>query len=603
MTPNLYNGNISHMVTTITNPTTGDVLPQATTYNYDQLNRLVKSIAVGNSITNNSWNAPTLNNSYENNYTYDANGGILTAMARNQAGTIIDQQTYQHESIGGKRINNRIYAINDAASATSGNDLLNQIPFNTANVNGANNYTYTPIGERKSNVQEQIAEMKWGINGKLLSVTRTPNSTKLNVKLDYDANAKRIAEHEYSSAGVWSKSTYYVRDAQGNIMSTYEHTNVGTASFAQTERHLYGSSSLGIDVARVELISPVPYTGNYTTTLGNKRYSLTNHLGNVLATITDKKIPVGTGNTVSYYKADIISSADYAPFGAYLTERTFNAGAYPNGFNGKRNDNALGLQDYGMRLYNPMERVFPTSDPLSKNFAWNSNYAFAENDVIRSIDLDGKEKFISTDGALIGYTGRSTQVRVVDDKNIKAVGFWIKTANNPPKNSDDQFAARSTERAKSLSTLNKWESYKRWEESGGLEGSYDGANTGGDLSGREGLHKTLDGVGEAGTQLQNISPLTGGFAPIVATTGAVLQTASLGGQTLLDINEKGAKQGLVNGTIRAFGFGVGKLLGNMAEKLPKETEALSNGLQIPLNKGIDIVVDKVIEKSENQNKK
>ena len=37
---------------------------------------------------------------------------------------------------------------------------------------------------------------------------------------------------------------------------------------------------------------------------------------------------------------------------------------------------------------------FLSVDPLAKSYPWNSTYAFAENDVIRAIDLDGLEKFI-----------------------------------------------------------------------------------------------------------------------------------------------------------------------------------------------------------------
>jgi hypothetical protein len=37
---------------------------------------------------------------------------------------------------------------------------------------------------------------------------------------------------------------------------------------------------------------------------------------------------------------------------------------------------------------------FLSVDPLAKSYPWNSTYAFAENDVIRSIDLDGLEKLI-----------------------------------------------------------------------------------------------------------------------------------------------------------------------------------------------------------------
>lgn len=72
---------------------------------------------------------------------------------------------------------------------------------------------------------------------------------------------------------------------------------------------------------------------------------------------------------------------------------------YKYGFNGKENDREVvgtgsGTQDYGMRIYNPSLGKFLSVDPLQKDFAWNSSYAFAENDVIRAVDLDGKEKRI-----------------------------------------------------------------------------------------------------------------------------------------------------------------------------------------------------------------
>jgi len=69
---------------------------------------------------------------------------------------------------------------------------------------------------------------------------------------------------------------------------------------------------------------------------------------------------------------------------------------YRYGFNGKENDNEVkgdGMQlDYGFRIYDPRLGRFLTVDPISSSFPWNSSYAFGENDVIRSIDLDGLEK-------------------------------------------------------------------------------------------------------------------------------------------------------------------------------------------------------------------
>ena len=70
-------------------------------------------------------------------------------------------------------------------------------------------------------------------------------------------------------------------------------------------------------------------------------------------------------------------------------------GLYRYGFNGKENDNEVkgdgNQQDYGLRIYDPRLGRFLSVDPLGKDYPWNSTYAFAENDVIRNIDLDGGE--------------------------------------------------------------------------------------------------------------------------------------------------------------------------------------------------------------------
>lgn len=59
-------------------------------------------------------------------------------------------------------------------------------------------------------------------------------------------------------------------------------------------------------------------TGKLTTfTRGNKLFELSNHLGNVLVTVTDKKLPVpNTANTeVANYLPDVATATDYYPFG------------------------------------------------------------------------------------------------------------------------------------------------------------------------------------------------------------------------------------------------------------------------------------------------
>jgi RHS repeat-associated protein len=95
-----------------------------------------------------------------------------------------------------------------------------------------------------------------------------------------------------------------------------------------------------------------------------------------------------------------------------MPKRSYSAaGSYRYGFNGKENDNDVkGLgnqQDYGMRIYDARVGRFLSVDPLNKEFPWNSSYSFAENDVIRSIDLEGAERMVRTVSFSKGESGKT----------------------------------------------------------------------------------------------------------------------------------------------------------------------------------------------------
>ena len=306
----------------------------------------------------NAWVGTTYAGMYHNMFSYDANGNMEKALANNRAGVAIDKQTYHYQTLGGNKVSNRLYAINDSATITSGNDLLNQIPFDTAvaTINTVNNYSYDEIGELKANKQDSITDIEWTVQGKIKSVTRTVGCHKYNLKFDYSPDGNRIAKHVYKSDNTWVSSEYYIKDIHGNIISTYKYSvdNVTqTNHFQQTELNLYGIDNLGIDREETELIAAQPAGSLFTHTLGNKQYSGNNHLSNCLVIFTDRKIqhPNSTDTIVGYYTASIVESNDYAPFGGLLTERTFNKGTFPNSFNGKRDDPEMGdWQDYGMRM-------------------------------------------------------------------------------------------------------------------------------------------------------------------------------------------------------------------------------------------------------------
>jgi hypothetical protein len=72
---------------------------------------------------------------------------------------------------------------------------------------------------------------------------------------------------------------------------------------------------------------------------GQKRYEISNYLGDVLTTIGDRRVPVDgavVDNIAEYYTATLFSAQDYYPFGMEMPGRTFVLGnGYRYGFNGQ----------------------------------------------------------------------------------------------------------------------------------------------------------------------------------------------------------------------------------------------------------------------------
>jgi RHS repeat-associated protein len=74
--------------------------------------------------------------------------------------------------------------------------------------------------------------------------------------------------------------------------------------------------------------------------------------------------------------------------------------------------------DYGFRIYNPRIGKFLSVDPLTKSYPWNSTYCFAENDVIRSIDLDGTEKRI-----VIQEIDNDNKLKIIHDWDLSRLSL------------------------------------------------------------------------------------------------------------------------------------------------------------------------------------
>jgi len=120
--------------------------------------------------------------------------------------------------------------------------------------------------------------------------------------------------------------------------------------FSLSEQYLYGASRLGVLRPNLKLAANdknFVMDSVCSHTLGQKNYELTNHLGNVLALVSDEK--------QSAIVAEVLSVSDYYPFGMEMPGRKFVKYAseeYRFGFTGheKESDMVEGVRFFGWKI-------------------------------------------------------------------------------------------------------------------------------------------------------------------------------------------------------------------------------------------------------------
>jgi RHS repeat-associated protein len=410
----LFNGNISQAAYAIAGIESGAAAGYS--YRYDQLNRLLEmsrhTIGTGAA----TWSNSSIINAYNEKITYDANGNIKTFIRNGTAAKpAMDNLTYFYNTgTDGYLTSNRLRHVKDAVPASAYSaaaDGIDDIDDQTAD-----NYGYDRIGNLvKDNPASGISRINWTVYGKIASITKTGG----NIAYSYDAAGNRISKI------VNGVTTFYVRDAQGNLLALYTKD---ATTLKWDEQHLYGSSRVGmarpgfaITTARPNDVYSAAADPLANGIEGKRSYELTNHLGNVLATISDRKLAVPlTGNPgqINYYTAELLSSQDYYTFGMQMPGRNSSSTTDRYGFNGKENDNEVkgtgNQQDYGMRIYDPRLGRFLSVDPITKDYPELTPYQFASNSPISGVDLDGREYYYAADGTLLRKYGDNTQVMLVN---------------------------------------------------------------------------------------------------------------------------------------------------------------------------------------------
>jgi RHS repeat-associated protein len=258
----LYNGNIREMYTVLSDEQEQPLFSHRTFYKYDQLNRIKNmdgtylDITSGGTITENS-------SGYRSQYSFDANGNFITmqnwtSLAKNtptSSPDLIDDLSYHYlktNSVGGHYIpgpsnngstlgTNRLAFVEDP----EGSDPLHYGDIDGGQVFG--NYGYDEIGQLIKDDAEDIDNISWTVTNKVKEVTKL--SGDVVIHFDYDALGHRIAKKVTHSNGNYEE-TFYVLDAQGNVMSTYVRKKTldsPTPNLYLEDRNIYGSSRVGME--------------------------------------------------------------------------------------------------------------------------------------------------------------------------------------------------------------------------------------------------------------------------------------------------------------------------------------------------------------------
>lgn len=221
-------------------------------YSYDNLNRFTN--AQWGTVTGTSGNySSTLSaTSYNENITgYDKNGNINGLNRKDKSGAVMGNYSY-----------NYVANTNKLASVTGGADPVN--------------YVYNTIGQMTQQTEGTLT-MNIGYNAYGLTKEVRDGNNNLTEQFFYDDRGDLIKK-TYFNVGMLFKTAWFVRDASGNVLATYEQNK--DAQPALIELPMYGAGRVGM----VKLKGGQP----------KYFYELNDHLGNVRTVIGSPSTDVFT---------------------------------------------------------------------------------------------------------------------------------------------------------------------------------------------------------------------------------------------------------------------------------------------------------------------
>ena len=231
---------------------------------------------------------------------------------------------------------------------------------------------------------------QWGAIKKIIA---TQPGVRYRVKLGYVHGGSVGGGMEVYNGGVESTQSI---GGSGWLNKTTERVFEFVADSDMVMLKFFSGEVTGVEanmyLSKVEI--SIANSNHYSRIRGDKTYELSNHLGNVLATITDRKLGFSnntSNNIASHYQAEVTSATDYYPFGSQMPDRSVSSDKARYGFNGMEKETqwSEGNYDFGARIYDSRIGRWYAVDPLFSKYPDMSSYNGMGNNPIILIDPDG----------------------------------------------------------------------------------------------------------------------------------------------------------------------------------------------------------------------
>ena len=343
------------------------------TFNMAANSQQIANIAESNYRDTLATTATHTRSSNTKDYTYDANGNLLTVISNSPSGA------------GGSSRRGLLW--------DEENHLLG------VNDNGyVSTYWYDAAGERT--VKQSGDALSMAVNGTLSGAsTGTTNFTAYVNPYTVINNGNQMSKHIYmGTQRILSKlsDAGTMADPTKATMATYTGSTLKYAdkytTLTKTVKARY--DSLGVAYNGVDNNGVGFYKASSSTPSG---------AGGSYYYHSDQ---LGSANYITDANGDVAQHLEYIPYGETFVDERYNTWHSPYLFSGKERDEETGLTYYGARYFDG--NVWLSVDPLAHKYPNVSSYVYCHANPTNRIDPDGKSDFQNNEGKTVKH---------IDDKS------------------------------------------------------------------------------------------------------------------------------------------------------------------------------------------